>query len=224
MKTKFLLIGVIGVIGLAVAGSVAWYLISPLFIDNVVDEAFPFEVPSETELAAMSAEERMEMEAQFMEAAPSEAELASLSPDQVEMVEVKVSEAAAVVMSDKMIEDEMPAAAAEWVLAGQGQFVGADSFHQGSGTAGIYQQGDISVLRFENFDVTNGPDLHVLLVENGQATGRADMGEYIDLGSLKGNMGNQNYDIPTGTDLSKFGGVMIYCMPFHVVFAIAPLS
>jgi hypothetical protein len=225
MKTKFLLIGVIGLIGLGVAGSVAWYLISPLFIDNVVDEAFPFEVPSQTELAAMSEAERMEMEAKFMEAAPSEAELASLSPDQVEMVEAKVSQAAAVVMNDKMVEDDMPeTAAAEWVLAGQGQFAGADGFHQGSGLASLFQQGDASVLRFEDFNVTNGPDLHVLLIENPNATGRSDMGETIDLGKLKGNMGNQNYDIPPGTDLSKFRGVMIYCMPFHVVFATAPLS
>lgn len=224
MKAKVLIIGIVGLVGLGLAGAVGWYLISPLFIDNVVDEAFPFEVPSEADLAALSAEERMKMEAEFMAAAPGEADLASLSPDQIELVEAKVSEAAAVVMSDKMVEDAMPPAAAEWLLAGQGQFAGADSFHQGSGTASIFQQGDSSVLRFEDFSVTNGPDLHVLLVENPTATGRADMGQYLDLGPLKGNMGNQNYDIPPGTDLSQFGGVMIYCMPFHVVFATAPLN
>ncbi len=54
---------------------------------------------------------------------------------------------------------------------------------------------------------------------------RAEVGsDYVDLGSLKGNMGNQNYEIPTDLDLSDYQGVVIYCMPFHVVFATASLN
>jgi hypothetical protein len=64
----------------------------------------------------------------------------------------------------------------------------------------------------------------VLLATGSAPTGSADLGEYIDLGSLKGNMGNQNYDIPSGTDLSQYNSVVIYCKPFHVVFATAPLN
>ncbi len=77
------------------------------------------------------------------------------------------------------------------------------------------------MLRFEAFDVTNGPDLHVLLVENIDGTNHNEIGEYVDLGALKGNMGNQNYEIPADVDLSHYAGVMIYCMPFHVVFSTA---
>ncbi len=99
-------------------------------------------------------------------------------------------------------------------------FTGADAFHEGSGSAAIFQQGDTRILRFEDFMVTNGPDLHVLLVENTEG----DMGEYVDLGSLKGNVGSQNYEIPADIDLSQFSGVMIYCMPFHVSFSTAPLN
>jgi hypothetical protein len=54
---------------------------------------------------------------------------------------------------------------------------------------------------------------------------RSDVGEdYLDLGSLKGNQGNQNYEIPEGVDLSEYNGVVIYCLPFHVVFATATLT
>lgn len=125
-------------------------------------------------------------------------------------------------MPDKEMDDEMPESTAdEWVIAAQGEFMDADSFHKGSGTATIFQQGETRVLRFENFESTNGPDLHVLLVENIDGTGNANIGEYLDLGSLKGNVGNQNYEIPDGTDLSQYSGVMIYCMPFHVIFSTA---
>jgi hypothetical protein len=47
---------------------------------------------------------------------------------------------------------------------------------------------------------------------------------YLDLGSLKGNLGNQNYDIPAGTDINQFKSVVIYCLPFHVVFSTADLA
>lgn len=109
--------------------------------------------------------------------------------------------------------------ATDWQLVAQGTFRNADDFHQGSGQATIFQQGETRILRFEEFMVTNGPDLHMLLVAN--ATNAADMGDAVDLGALKGNVGNQNYEIAADVDLSQYGGVMIYCQPFHVVFSIA---
>ena len=72
--------------------------------------------------------------------------------------------------------------------------------------------------------MTNGPYLHVLLVQNPSPTGRADLGEYVDLGSLKGNVGSQNYDIPEGIDVAQFESIVIYCKPFHVVFSVAELG
>lgn len=50
------------------------------------------------------------------------------------------------------------------------------------------------------------------------------MGQFLDLGELKGNVGSQNYEIPAGTDLSIYNSVVIYCQPFHVVFATATLT
>jgi hypothetical protein len=107
----------------------------------------------------------------------------------------------------------------------RGSFMDADDFHLGSGTALLLQQGDGTVfLRLESFNVTNGPDLHVYLAEGNQPQDRGSLGEYLDLGELKGNVGNQNYDIPPSTDLSAFNSVVIYCEPFHVVFSTATIS
>jgi hypothetical protein len=50
------------------------------------------------------------------------------------------------------------------------------------------------------------------------------MAGYLDLGSLKGNIGNQNYEIPAGTDISEYQSVVIYCLPFHVIFSTATIS
>ena len=113
----------------------------------------------------------------------------------------------------------------EWTVIAEGQFAGTDRLHMGEGSAAIFQQGDQRVLRFEDFSVTNGPDLHVILTRHPAPSGRSDVGEdYIDLGSLKGNVGNQNYEIPADVDLSSYQGVVIYCVPFHVVFATATLG
>ena len=101
----------------------------------------------------------------------------------------------------------------------------ADNFHQGSGTATIYELDDGSrVLRFEDFEVTNGPDLHVLLVPHGNPQTQDDITGYLDLGSLKGNIGDQNYELPDDLDLSQYGSVVIYCVPFHVLFSAASLG
>jgi len=225
MQNRRMLLVVAGLIALVIVVAVGWWLASPLFINRSVDEAFPFEVPNAAALADMPADQRQALETEFMEAVPSEEEVAALPEADRATVEEQVMGAAAAVMSDKMVEDTMPEAANEWIAVSMGEFMDADSFHQGSGTAAIFQQGDQRVLRFENFEVTNGPDLHILLVKHPAPTQPGDVGEdYVDLGQLKGNMGNQNYDIPTDIDLSEYQSVVIYCKPFHVLFSIATLN
>ena len=121
------------------------------------------------------------------------------------------------------VEEPMPEEAPQVLVSGE--FVDFDDFHQGSGTATVYELEDGSrVLRFEDFEVTNGPDLHVLLVPNEDPGGRDDVEGYFDLGSLKGNIGDQNYEIPDDVDLSEYGSVVIYCVPFHVLFSVATLG
>ena len=220
MRNRPLLIA-LAVVALIVLAGAGWYLASPLFIDRAVDEAFPFEVPDAAALAAMSADEMAQLEAEFVAALPDEAEVAQMPEEVKAAVEKKAMDVAAM-MPDHPMDEEMPAAPE--VLA-QGNFQDADSFHQGSGTATLYQLPEgAHVLRFEDFQVTNGPDLHVLLATNPNATDHDSLGDYVDLGSLKGNIGSQNYEIPADVDVSQYAGVVIYCMPFHVVFATAALQ
>ena len=101
------------------------------------------------------------------------------------------------------------------VFSKQGEFVGLD--HDAKGKAEIISVGKIAFLRFENFQVTNGPDLHVYMTINGDAT------TGIDLGKLKGSIGDQNYDLH-GVDTKTYDTVLIYSQPFHVYFAQAKLS
>jgi hypothetical protein len=216
MRNRPLLI-IAGLIGLIVVGAAGWYLASPLFTNRVVDDPFPLDVPSEAALAQMS---QTELQSQI----PSADDMARLSPGQQEIVADRFMEVAAE-MPDETMDEAMPATDTQPLLLVQGQFKDADSFHQGSGTATIYQLPDGSqVLRFEGFTVTNGPDLHVLLATSSSPSDRSGLGDYLDLGSLSGNTGNQNYDIPVGTDISQYLSVVIYCMPFHVVFATADLG
>ena len=109
----------------------------------------------------------------------------------------------------------------------QGQFKGADSFHRGSGSATMYQLPDGEhLLRFEDFTVTNGPRLHVYLSRHPDPDRSSSVvaDGHLDLGRLKGNRGNQNYEIPSGIDISEYNSVVIYCVPFRVVFSVAPLN
>ena len=73
------------------------------------------------------------------------------------------------------------------------------------------------ILRLENFKSTNGPNVHVYLSTDKRAT------DYVDLGKLKANNGNQNYNIPAGTDIRKHNIVLIWCKDFSVLFGSAVL-
>ncbi|MDX1373727.1 MAG: DM13 domain-containing protein, partial [Nitrososphaeraceae archaeon] len=93
-----------------------------------------------------------------------------------------------------------------------------DGFHMASGQVKILQTSDGPVLRFENLDVTNGPDLYVYLATDTNAE------DYVSLGRLKGNIGNQNYPIPVDTNLDKYNTVLIWCQAFSTLFGSSRLS
>jgi Electron transfer DM13 len=101
--------------------------------------------------------------------------------------------------------------------------------HQTSGRATIYQEENGKlVLRLTNFKTSNGPDVHVILIAAKDADDDANFlksdTERVELGKLKGNEGDQNYEIPAGTDLAKFQTVSIYCERFNANFGAAPLE
>ena len=186
-------------IGAIAVLAVAWWLISPLFIDEVVDEAFP--------RAAMA-----------------------VVPDDMtsEEVEDAMMEAEAVetMVTEEMPESEEPDATGPVALA-TGALMDADDFHRGSGGVTAYRLEDGSkVLRLEDIEVTNGPDLRVLVAPGHGITDRSALqaAGYVELGPLKGNIGSQNYDFPDGYQIPEQLTVIIYCKPFHVLFATAELS
>ena len=186
--------------------AVAFWLISPYFVDEVVDEAFP----GEDTVAEADAD-------------PATFPLSNgaVVPDDMTQEEVEAEMEAAAAEDVEEVED-MPGDEPTAIV--RGSFVGADSVHQGSGSATVYELADgTRVLRLEDFEVTNGPDLHVYLapVVDGTPQINADA---VDLGSLKGNVGNQNYDVPDGLDLSQELAVVIWCQPFQVTFATAVLG
>lgn len=210
-----------GLIVLIVGAVAVWYLALPLFVSETVDEPLPFDIPSQEEIAAMSEAEIEQVREQVQAAMPDQEEVAQMSAEAQQALEEAAMEAAAA-LPDQQMDEAMPA---QPVAIVQGQLQGADDFHQGTGTATIYQVPESGhILRFEDFEVTNGPDLHVLLASNPTPTDHDSLGDYIDLGSLKGNIGNQNYEIPSDTDVSQFQSVVIYCQPFSVVFATATLG
>lgn len=200
MKRKFLLGG--GAVVVVVGAVAAWILISPLFIDEVVDEQFPG-VPSPQALSTMPDDKKADMAEEVLEAARG--------------------------MPDKAMDearDTMAAAGAPVILSA-GAFRDADKIHKGSGSVGLYRlAGGEHVIRFEDLNVTNGPDLHVYFVKHPGPESSDDVtsDNYLDLGALKGNIGNQNYTVPAGTDVSAFGSVVVWCKAFGVLFATAPLT
>jgi len=101
--------------------------------------------------------------------------------------------------------------------------------HPTEGRATVYRQADGKLLlRLTGFKTSNGPDVHVILVAvkdaNDDANFLKSSTERVELGKLKGNEGDQNYEIPMGTDLAKFTTVSIYCERFNANFAAAPLE
>jgi hypothetical protein len=101
--------------------------------------------------------------------------------------------------------------------------------HNTSGRATIYEESDgRRILRLTNFKTSNGPDVHVVLIALKDAGDDANFlrsgTKYVELGKLKGNEGDQNYEIPAGTDLDKYHAVSIYCERFNANFGTAPLE
>ena len=92
-----------------------------------------------------------------------------------------------------------------------------------SGTAtSLRLDGGDRMLTFTDFDVANGPDLRVYLVA-GPARTEAEVKDLVDLGKLKGNVGDQQYRIPKSVDLKRYATVVIWCRAFSVLFARASL-
>ena len=214
MSKRYLFVGMALIIVLPIV-ALAWWLLSPLLVDQTVDEDLPFVAQAVVPADMTRAEVGDVMAGMAKLTRPVDEPM----PDKMMVVAEDSSGGSSTTTA--------PGGSGTVLVLSKGTFQGADRFHQGSGEATIYQGPDGSyLLRLENFQVTNGPDLHVILSPSPAPESREDVHQpgYLDLGSLKGNLGNQNYEIPGDADVTSLSSVIIYCSPFHVVFSVAPLK
>ena len=127
---------------------------------------------------------------------------------------------------DKRADEAVPAASASSLAAlASGPFHGIA--HETKGTATVYQDTNGNrVLRLSNFSTSNGPDVHVYMVaaDNAYDAATVEHAGFIDLGNIKGNIGDQDYTLARDLDLSRYRAVSIWCKRFSVNFGTAPMK
>lgn len=194
---------IIGIITAVVV--IGGFLTSPLFYDTEVDEPLPVAL-NEIE-AGLTFEKFIEMDDEKRKI------LVEKIPQEVE--DMIMEKAATVVVPISESVDEMMESDPVFTLLKNGMFEGLAG-HNAEGIAKIIQINDKTFLRFENFHVTNGPDLRVYITPDG------DVKNGIHLDKLKGSKGDQNY-LLENIDVGVYDTVVIYCQPFSAYFAQAEL-
>ncbi len=199
------------IIIVAIAIPVGLYTVSPLFINTTVNEPLPTtssvtDLQKFQEFMSMNSEEERVEKGQQMATEEKNAILRGAAQTNGNTVNENMTEATAATLGQTSLF--------------LGEFVGVnDGIHNAEGMAKVIQLDDASmILRLENFKATNGPDLYVYLATDNSAS------DFVNLGRLKGNIGNQNYDIPEGADFSKYHTVLIWCQAFSVLFGSAELQ
>lgn len=128
--------------------------------------------------------------------------------------------------TDREVSEFLPSDVSLTVVR-QGRFRDADRAHEGRGLAEILQTVDGTyLLRLSDFQVTNGPDLKVWLLtaDDPKASRDVSASEWLSLGPLKGNIGDQIYTIPADAEIDRFRSVVIWCERFGVLFSPARLA
>jgi len=195
--------------GIIIAVIIAGMLASPLFYETEVDESLDLAL-SEIKFGMtydgfvkMNDEERKPLAKKMSEELKQDVMDKAASSQSVVSKQV-----------DDMVMSQAKSKEIQTIL--EGQFVGLTG-HKVQGMAKILQVEDVTFLRFEDFQVTNGPDLRVYITPDG------DVSQGIHLDKLHGSKGNQNY-ILENIDVEMYNTVVIYCQPFGVYFAKANLT
>lgn len=129
--------------------------------------------------------------------------------------------------SPLLFDDVVAETLVEAEVVATGAFRDADRAHKGTGTAKLVAlPGGGHEIQFTEFEVTNGPDLEVWLSAHPDPETSSDVADnaWLSLGQLKGNVGDQAYAVPVGTDLSAYQSVVIWCEQFGVLFSPATLA
>ncbi|MEX0916966.1 MAG: DM13 domain-containing protein [Candidatus Paceibacterota bacterium] len=132
------------------------------------------------------------------------------------MTEAQTAPADADANGQADIESTTSAQGAEVVVVGPFSVEDTPA-HPASGNVRVFKNTNETVIRYENYDTINGPNLHVYLAKDLEAN------EYIDLGPIKGTTGNINYTIPEGIDIEEYPFLLTWCVPFGVLFNYAEL-
>ena len=208
-------VGIISAI-VIIVGAGVYFLTSPLFISTEVNEPLPtsaVQSGSFQRFVAMNEEEKMQAAKQ----------MSSQDRDEIMAAAARINNSIDESM-DEMLSQRQPQNTATNTTTHDafrtGSFVGVgDGIHNAEGMAKVIPLQDGSnILRLEDLRVTNGPDLYVYLATDKSSS------DFVNVGKLKANNGNQNYDIPTETDLTKYNTVLIWCRPFSVLFGSAELE
>jgi hypothetical protein len=199
--------------GVVLLAGLAWlafgfFGVHLLFVDDEVSEPPPVFAATPTEPTAAPTSEVAGLSTVAPTSPPAGQAAASGAPTQPPTSTTTTTTAAPPVATAPPITTEY-----------SGAFVGRD--HPTSGTASVLGDGSGQrFLRFEDFETDNGPDLNVYLV-NSSAGGVDD---FVDLGDLKGNIGDQNYEIPIEVDLGVYDTALIWCVRFSSPFGEATLT
>jgi len=195
--------------GVIVAAIIAGILASPLFYETEVDESLDLALSEIKSGMTYDGFVKMDDEKRKPLAEKMSEELKQDIMDKAALSQSVVSK-----QVDDMVMSQAESKEIQTIL--EGQFVGLAG-HEVQGTAKILQVEDATFLRFEDFKVTNGPDLRVYITPDG------DVSQGIHLDKLHGSKGNQNY-ILENIDVEMYDTVVIYCQPFGVYFAKANLT
>jgi hypothetical protein len=174
---------------------IAWYFISPVFRVTELNESSPTarkSVPEKSEPVIKDS-------------------FNTMAPEEKDMFESETKK-----MENKAIPmmESMPMATKEGTqVIAQGVFM--PRAHEVKGKALLISADEKKILRFEDFETINGPNLHIYL--------SSDLGgnDYVDLGAIRATKGNVNYEVPASTDTSRYNKVLVWCVPFQVLFSYA---
>jgi Electron transfer DM13 len=224
MNKKILIVVIIVVVAIAIPFAI--YTISPLFISNTVNEPLPTTAAVTSKKAASQEYQKfVSMNEQDRINAAKQMNQRQKNMVMIGAAQINNTMNENVVASQGIINKQQQTHATNTTTVSTirtGSFIGAgDGFHNAEGLAKVIPSdghGGRTILRLEDFKSTNGPNVHLYLSTDKAAS------NFIDLGRLKANNGNQNYIIPYGTDLAKYNTALIWCKNFSILFGSARLK
>jgi hypothetical protein len=183
-----------------------WFQPQKLFLDDVVDE----ELPDVAATAVDRPEPSPEADPDEAADAPSDPEVGAVDDAEEATTPTPSDDSSGVV-------DPGPVELASGAFGSLGRYTTVGQVRV------VELEDGRRFVRFEDFETSNGPDLFVYL-STGPADGSAGFtDDFVDLGVLKGNIGDQNYELPADVDLARYTSVVVYCLRFSSPFGAADL-